>query len=87
MRVALIIGSAELVASEVVRYLAEHGFHVIGQDCGLEWLFRFRTELRRLWRRYVLLNPWYSILLATHYLRLRQFSHIVHQSPKIISYG
>jgi N-acetylglucosaminyldiphosphoundecaprenol N-acetyl-beta-D-mannosaminyltransferase len=57
------------------------------QDRGLEWLFRFRTEPRRLWRRYVLLNPWYLSLLATQLLRLRQFSHAVHKAPKIISYG
>jgi N-acetylglucosaminyldiphosphoundecaprenol N-acetyl-beta-D-mannosaminyltransferase len=34
------------------------------QDRGLEWLFRFGIEPRRLWRRYVLLNPIYLILVA-----------------------
>jgi N-acetylglucosaminyldiphosphoundecaprenol N-acetyl-beta-D-mannosaminyltransferase len=57
------------------------------QDRGLEWLFRLRTEPRRLWRRYVLLNPWYLSLLAVQLLRLRQFSHSVNESPKMISYG
>jgi N-acetylglucosaminyldiphosphoundecaprenol N-acetyl-beta-D-mannosaminyltransferase len=28
------------------------------QDHGLEWLFRLKAEPRRLWRRYILLNPW-----------------------------
>jgi N-acetylglucosaminyldiphosphoundecaprenol N-acetyl-beta-D-mannosaminyltransferase len=34
------------------------------QDRGLEWLFRFGVEPRRLWRRYILLNPAYLILVA-----------------------
>jgi N-acetylglucosaminyldiphosphoundecaprenol N-acetyl-beta-D-mannosaminyltransferase len=34
------------------------------QDQGLEWLFRFGIEPRRLWRRYVFLNPIYLILVA-----------------------
>jgi N-acetylglucosaminyldiphosphoundecaprenol N-acetyl-beta-D-mannosaminyltransferase len=34
------------------------------QDKGLEWLFRFGIEPRRLWRRYLLLNPIYLILVA-----------------------
>jgi exopolysaccharide biosynthesis WecB/TagA/CpsF family protein len=57
------------------------------QDRGLEWLFRFRTEPRRLWRRYVVLNPWYLSLLAAQLLRFRQFSYSVREKPKAISYG
>jgi N-acetylglucosaminyldiphosphoundecaprenol N-acetyl-beta-D-mannosaminyltransferase len=34
------------------------------QDWGLEWLFRFSVEPRRLWRRYMLLNPIYLILVG-----------------------
>jgi len=34
------------------------------QDYGLEWLYRFASEPRRLWRRYALLNPAYLGLLA-----------------------
>jgi exopolysaccharide biosynthesis WecB/TagA/CpsF family protein len=33
------------------------------QDRGLEWLFRLLTEPRRLWKRYLLLNPLYLSLL------------------------
>ena len=29
------------------------------QRCGLEWLFRLAIEPRRLWRRYLILNPLY----------------------------
>ena len=34
------------------------------QRRGLEWLFRLATEPRRLWKRYLLLNPLYVALLA-----------------------
>jgi N-acetylglucosaminyldiphosphoundecaprenol N-acetyl-beta-D-mannosaminyltransferase len=40
------------------------------QDRGLEWLYRLRMEPRRLWRRYLYLNPLYSLLLAAQKLRL-----------------
>jgi N-acetylglucosaminyldiphosphoundecaprenol N-acetyl-beta-D-mannosaminyltransferase len=33
------------------------------QRYGLEWLFRLKSEPRRLWRRYVLLNPAFLFLL------------------------
>lgn len=33
------------------------------QDRGLEWLFRLAVEPRRLWRRYLLLNPLYLSLV------------------------
>jgi N-acetylglucosaminyldiphosphoundecaprenol N-acetyl-beta-D-mannosaminyltransferase len=45
------------------------------QDRGLEWVFRFLHEPRRLWRRYMLLNPLFVMLLALQYLgvyRLRR---------------
>lgn len=34
------------------------------QDHGLEWLFRLCQEPRRLWRRYLLYNPLFVVLLA-----------------------
>lgn len=34
------------------------------QRYGLEWLWRLRLEPRRLWRRYLLLNPAYLVRLA-----------------------
>jgi exopolysaccharide biosynthesis WecB/TagA/CpsF family protein len=34
------------------------------QSCGLEWLFRLAMEPKRLWRRYVLLNPLYLVMLG-----------------------
>jgi N-acetylglucosaminyldiphosphoundecaprenol N-acetyl-beta-D-mannosaminyltransferase len=43
------------------------------QDWGLEWLFRLAQEPRRLWRRYLLLNPVYLSLLLLQLARLRTF--------------
>lgn len=44
------------------------------QDAGLEWLFRLCAEPRRLWRRYLFLNPSYLFLIALQRLGLSQFS-------------
>jgi UDP-N-acetyl-D-mannosaminuronic acid transferase (WecB/TagA/CpsF family) len=44
------------------------------QRLGLEWLFRLLTEPRRLWRRYLLLNPAYLVLVALQRFGLRHFS-------------
>lgn len=44
------------------------------QDRGLEWVFRLVIEPRRLWRRYLFLNPLYVVMLAgqkTGFLRKR----------------
>jgi N-acetylglucosaminyldiphosphoundecaprenol N-acetyl-beta-D-mannosaminyltransferase len=57
------------------------------QDHGLEWVFRLKTEPRRLWRRYILLNPWYAGLVAAQFLRLRRFSPSVRKSPREIYYA
>jgi N-acetylglucosaminyldiphosphoundecaprenol N-acetyl-beta-D-mannosaminyltransferase len=40
---------------------------------GLEWLFRLIMEPRRLWERYVLLNPLYIWLFLLQALKLKQF--------------
>lgn len=40
------------------------------QKRGLEWLFRFTKEPKRLWRRYVYLNPAYVTLLVAQKLGL-----------------
>jgi N-acetylglucosaminyldiphosphoundecaprenol N-acetyl-beta-D-mannosaminyltransferase len=43
------------------------------QKNGLEWLFRMLSEPRRLWRRYVFLNPAYLVLLALQMFGLVSF--------------
>ncbi len=42
------------------------------QQYGLEWLWRLALEPRRLWRRYVLLNPSYLALVAAQLMHLRR---------------
>jgi exopolysaccharide biosynthesis WecB/TagA/CpsF family protein len=44
------------------------------QNAGLEWLFRLLCEPKRLWRRYIYLNPAYVTLLILQRLRLKSFS-------------
>lgn len=44
------------------------------QDAGLEWLFRLAAEPRRLWRRYLFLNPAYLFLVALQALGISHFS-------------
>ena len=43
------------------------------QRVGLEWLFRLVQEPRRLWRRYLTLNPAYLTLLGLQLTRLKKF--------------
>jgi N-acetylglucosaminyldiphosphoundecaprenol N-acetyl-beta-D-mannosaminyltransferase len=43
------------------------------QRLGLEWLFRLSREPRRLWHRYLLLNPYYSMLVFLQAFGLRRF--------------
>jgi N-acetylglucosaminyldiphosphoundecaprenol N-acetyl-beta-D-mannosaminyltransferase len=40
------------------------------QDRGLEWFYRLTREPKRLWRRYLFLNPAYLTLLALQWSRL-----------------
>jgi exopolysaccharide biosynthesis WecB/TagA/CpsF family protein len=43
---------------------------------GLEWLFRVGHEPRRLWRRYLLLNPLYVTLVGAQWLGIRAVSGV-----------
>ena len=43
------------------------------QNAGLEWLFRLKTDPRRLWRRYIYLNTAYICLVALQTLGLSRF--------------
>jgi exopolysaccharide biosynthesis WecB/TagA/CpsF family protein len=58
------------------------------QNWGLEWLFRLIQEPKRLWRRYVILNPLYLWNIFLQYLGLRKFAPAMPDgSEKIESYG
>jgi len=50
------------------------------QASGLEWFFRLLSEPRRLWRRYLLLNPLYVGMLMLQATHLRDFDPR-HSSP------
>lgn len=43
------------------------------QRSGLEWLFRLVTQPRRLWRRYLINNPWFVWALTLQRLGLRRY--------------
>lgn len=43
------------------------------QNMGLEWFYRLVQEPKRLWRRYLILNPIYLSLLASQLLKIRKF--------------
>jgi exopolysaccharide biosynthesis WecB/TagA/CpsF family protein len=51
------------------------------QQWGLEWLYRLLAEPRRLWRRYLLLNPLYASLLCLQLCGLRHFDSARTQPP------
>lgn len=44
------------------------------QRAGLEWLFRLLTEPRRLWRRYLINNPLFVMLVLAQALGLRRYT-------------
>jgi N-acetylglucosaminyldiphosphoundecaprenol N-acetyl-beta-D-mannosaminyltransferase len=43
------------------------------QRAGFEWLFRLLTDPRRLWRRYLIDNPWFLFELGRQKLGLKRF--------------
>jgi CDP-paratose 2-epimerase len=51
------------------------------QGLGLEWLYRLVCEPRRLWMRYVLLNPLYLTLLLLQATGLRRFNPLEATPP------
>ncbi len=58
------------------------------QDSGFEWLFRLIQEPKRLWRRYIILNPLYLTNILLQHLGLRQFTPVMPDgSEKIESFG
>jgi exopolysaccharide biosynthesis WecB/TagA/CpsF family protein len=57
------------------------------QRAGLEWLFRLGCEPRRLWRRYVYLNPAYVGLLLMQAAGVRDFQPTDASPPEFVRYG
>lgn len=58
------------------------------QKVGLEWLFRLGCEPRRLWRRYLSLNPKYVRLVMRQALNPKAFQPVCDgEPPQFIRYG
>jgi N-acetylglucosaminyldiphosphoundecaprenol N-acetyl-beta-D-mannosaminyltransferase len=58
------------------------------QNWGLEWIFRLIQEPRRLWQRYILLNPLYLWNILLQYLGWKTFIvGVPDGSEKVESYG
>jgi exopolysaccharide biosynthesis WecB/TagA/CpsF family protein len=57
------------------------------QDAGLEWLFRLAAEPRRLWRRYLFLNPAYLFLVALQAFGVSRFSTEGRSPTRELLYG
>jgi exopolysaccharide biosynthesis WecB/TagA/CpsF family protein len=51
------------------------------QEVGLEWLFRFYTEPKRLWKRYLFLNPLYLGCLFLQKTSIRKFNPLQSKQP------
>jgi exopolysaccharide biosynthesis WecB/TagA/CpsF family protein len=52
------------------------------QRWGLEWTFRLRKEPRRLWRRYILLNPAFLLFLGLQLARIHTLGTAADASPR-----
>jgi exopolysaccharide biosynthesis WecB/TagA/CpsF family protein len=57
------------------------------QDFGLEWLFRLFSEPRRLWQRYLFLNPTYVALLIAQKFGWSHFSTDGRAPQSELSFG
>jgi len=57
------------------------------QRVGLEWLYRLWTEPRRLWRRYILLNPRFVSLLLSQVLGMKTYDTSGHPPDRELLYG
>ncbi len=57
------------------------------QRSGLEWLFRLWQEPRRLWRRYLFLNPYYLFLVLLQAMHLKTFDSKGRAPMKDLGYG
>jgi N-acetylglucosaminyldiphosphoundecaprenol N-acetyl-beta-D-mannosaminyltransferase len=57
------------------------------QRFGLEWLFRLSCEPRRLWHRYLLLNPYYSMLVFLQASGLRRFDSCASPPTSELRFG
>jgi N-acetylglucosaminyldiphosphoundecaprenol N-acetyl-beta-D-mannosaminyltransferase len=57
------------------------------QNAGLEWAYRLMTEPRRLWRRYLMLNPVYAFLIALQAFGISKFPSEGQAPSQELRYG
>lgn len=57
------------------------------QDRGLEWLYRLSVEPRRLWRRYLYLNPLFCLRIARQYVFGHDPAVGTGREPQRLHYG
>lgn len=57
------------------------------QRYGLEWLFRLSREPRRLWYRYLALNPYYSMLVLLQAFGLKRFDSCASPPASELRFG
>ena len=57
------------------------------QKAGLEWAYRLSREPRRLWRRYVLLNPLYIAMVAAQAAGIAKYDTKPTPPARDLSYG
>jgi N-acetylglucosaminyldiphosphoundecaprenol N-acetyl-beta-D-mannosaminyltransferase len=55
------------------------------QRSGLEWIFRLANEPRRLWRRYLINNPLFTLLVLQQALKLKRYS--LDEQPPALSHA
>lgn len=87
--------NAELIELPLVAVGAAFDFHAgvlpqapgWMQRSGLEWLFRLGQEPRRLWKRYLYLNPLYLFLLAGELTGVKTFGRGSETPPAPVRVG
>ena len=87
--------NAGLIGLPLVAVGAAFDFHAGGlpqapgwmQRSGLEWLFRLGREPRRLWKRYLYLNPLYLFFLAGELMGVKTFGRGSEMPPTPVRVG
>lgn len=87
--------NAKLISLPLIAVGAAFDFHagVLSQApgwmqrSGTEWLFRLRQEPRRLWKRYLYLNPLYLFFLAGELLGIARFGSGSEAHPRPVRVG
>lgn len=85
----------DILSMPLIAVGAAFGFHAgtipqapeFLQRLGLEWLFRLSREPGRLWSRYLLLNPYYSVLVFLQASGLRSFDSYASPPTSELRFG